>query len=140
MDFNGKYRHSIDDKNRLAIPSKILETIDKEKEGNGFVITQGFDDCLFLYTTRKWKEVESELRKIDIKNEKDRHYQRVTIASMVVIPECDQQGRIVIPPEMKEFAKLEKKVVIIGILDRIEIWNEKLWEKYSTGGKYKGNG
>jgi len=134
VKFSGEYRHSIDDKNRLAIPSKILEKIDKEKEGKGFIITHGLNGCLFLYTSRKWQEVEAEMMKIDIKNEKDLRYQRATFASMVEIPECDQQGRIVIPPRMKEFAKLEKKVVIIGILDRIEIWSEKSWEKYISGG------
>lgn len=134
MKFNSVYNHSIDDKNRMAIPSKILEKIDKATEGNGFVMTHGLNGCLFLYTSRKWQEVEVELMKIDIKNEKDLRYQRVTCASMVEIPECDQQGRIVIPPRMKEFAKLEKKVVIIGILDRIEIWSEKTWGKYISGG------
>ncbi len=134
VNFNGEYRHSIDDKNRLAIPSKILEKIDKEKEGKGFVITYGFNGCLFLYTSRKWQEVETEMRKIDIKNEKDLRYQRATFSSMHEIPECDQQGRIVIPPKMKDFAKLEKKVVMIGILDRVEIWNEKLWGKYISEG------
>lgn len=130
--FSGEYRYTIDDKNRLAIPSKILEKIDKEKEGKGFAITRGLDGCLFMYTARKWQEIVAEVAKLDIKDEKARRYQRDMLSKVQEIPDCDQQGRILITPNMKKLANLEKKVVIIGIIDRIEIWDEKLWNKYDS--------
>ena len=61
--FTGEHRYSIDDKNRLTIPSKILEKIDMEKEGKGFVMTRGLDECLYMYTSGKWQELVPEMRK-----------------------------------------------------------------------------
>lgn len=128
--FSGEYRYSIDDKNRLTIPSKILEQIDVEKEGKGFVITRGLDECLYMYTTGKWKELVPEIGKLDVRDEASRFYQHYMLSKVHEVPECDQQWRILIPPYMKELAKLEKKVVIVGMYERIEIWDEKTWDKH----------
>lgn len=130
--FAGEYRHSIDDKNRLSIPSKILDKIDKEKDGAGFAITLGLDGCLFLYTSKKWEDMVAKAANLDIQDPKSRRFQRDLLSKVQEIPGLDQQGRILITPGMKKLANLEKKVVIIGIIDRIEIWDEKTWEKYDS--------
>ena len=130
--FTGEYRHTIDDKNRLAIPAPIRESIDEDKDGKGFFITRGLDACLFMYTTKVWQNVVSKIEQLSFTNKKARQFQRLFFSKAQRIPECDQQGRILIPQYLKDLAKVQKNVVIVGVSSRIEIWDEKSWQDFEA--------
>ena len=121
--FMGEYRHSIDDKGRLTIPSKIRYEL-----GESFVITRGLDKCLFIYTKEEWNNIL--LKYKDLPNTKDaRNFMRVFLSGASEI-EFDKQGRINIPSTLVKSAELVKDCVIIGVYDRIEIWSLERWENF----------
>ena len=127
--FTGTSFHSIDPKNRLIIPSKLREGIDEEKEGVGFYVTRGFDDCLFLFTPACYKEVASRLESASFTAAKVRAFQRLFFSSAEkVFP--DKQGRILIPERLLQGAKITKDVAIVGVHARIEIWDRTRWETF----------
>lgn len=130
--FTGEYHHTIDDKNRLAIPSSLRDSINTETEGKGFYITRGLDTCLFLYTPKVWQNVVSKIEQLSFTNKKARQFQRLFFSAAQKIPECDPQGRILIPQILKDYAKIKKNVVIAGLNRRIEIWNEKSWNDFTS--------
>jgi len=130
--FTGEYRHTIDAKNRLAIPSNLRERIDEEKEGKGFYITRGLDKCLFMYTPKEWQGVVSKIEQLSFTNKKARQFQRLFFSKAHRINECDPQGRILIPQNLKDIANIQKNVVIVGISNRIEIWNESNWNDFES--------
>lgn len=128
--FTGEYHHTIDDKNRLAIPAPLREGINIEAEGKGFFITRGLDTCLFMYTPKVWQNVVSRIEQLSFTNKKARQFQRLFFSKAQKIPECDPQGRILIPQYLKDFAKIQKNIVIVGVHSRIEIWDEKRWKDF----------
>ncbi|MCF6157573.1 MAG: division/cell wall cluster transcriptional repressor MraZ [wastewater metagenome] len=128
--FTGEYHHTIDDKNRLAIPAPLRDSIDIETEGKGFYITRGLDDCLFLYTPKVWQNVVSKIEQLSFTNKKARQFQRLFFSKAQKIPDYDPQGRILIPQYLKDLAKIRKSVVILGISSRIEIWDEETWKRF----------
>jgi MraZ protein len=130
--FTGEYHHSIDDKNRLAIPAPLRECINVETDGKGFFITRGLDSCLFMYTPKVWQNVVSRIEQLSFTNKKARQFQRLFFSKAQRIPDCDQQGRILIPQYLKDLAKVQKNVVIVGVSSRIEIWDEKNWKDFES--------
>ncbi|MDD2392099.1 MAG: division/cell wall cluster transcriptional repressor MraZ [Bacilli bacterium] len=123
--FMGEYRHSIDDKGRLIIPSKIRYEL-----GESFIITRGLDKCLFIYTKEEWNRIL--LKYKDLPNTKEaRNFMRVFLSGATET-EFDKQGRINIPSMLTKSAELKKDCVIIGVYDRIEIWNKDRWENFIT--------
>lgn len=122
--FIGEYRHSIDEKKRLAIPSKFRKEL-----GDGAVITKGLDNCLVIYPTKFWKEKSEKLAQLPEASKEARGYAR-TILAGAAAAEFDRLGRILIPEYLKEYAKVEKNVVIIGLHNRLEVWSDKLWNAY----------
>ena len=130
--FTGEYHHTIDDKNRLAIPAPIRECIDVNTDGKGFYITRGLDTCLFMYTPKVWQGVVARIEQLSFTNKKARQFQRLFFSKAQKIPDCDQQGRILIPQYLKDIAKIQKNVVIVGISSRIEIWDEKIWKDFEA--------
>lgn len=122
----GEYTHTLDPKKRLALPAKFRKEIGKE-----VVITHGLDNCLTVYPIKKWKEVAQKLSSLSMGQSGSRGFNRFILAGAVE-SDVDKSGRILIPDFLKNFAKLNSKVVIAGIHDRIEIWNESLWKKYKT--------
>jgi MraZ protein len=131
--FTGEYRHTIDDKNRLAIPAPIRDSIDINVDGKGFYITRGLDTCLFMYTTNMWEKVLSKkMEKLSFTGKMARNFQRTFFSNASKITDCDQQGRILLPQKLKEIAKINKNVVIVGVNKRIEIWDEKMWNDVET--------
>ena len=127
--FTGNYRHTIDDNNRLAIPSSIRKCVDEKKEGKGFYITPGLDKCLAIYPPLHFKEITKKLSELMFTNQKARTFQRLFF-SRSSFATCDEQGRIVIPQLHKDYAGLKKEVVIIGVMDKIEIWDLKHWNEF----------
>ena len=121
----GEYEHSIDTKGRLIMPSKLKEDI-----GEKFVVTKGLDGCLFVYSQTEWKIFEEKLRTFPLTNKDARALIRFFLAGAMEC-EIDKQGRFLIPANLREFAGLEKEVVIIGVLDKIEIWSKDKWLQYS---------
>mgnify|MGYP001174812068 CR=1 FL=1 len=128
--FTGKYLHTIDDNNRLAIPSSIRKCVDEKKEGKGFYITPGLDKCLAIYPPLHFKEITKKLSELMFTNQKARTFQRLFFSRSSSFVTCDKQGRIIIPQLHKDYAGLKKEVVIIGVMDRIEIWDLKHWNEF----------
>ncbi|MBR5356521.1 MAG: division/cell wall cluster transcriptional repressor MraZ [Lachnospiraceae bacterium] len=124
--FMGEYNHSVDEKGRLIIPSKFREEL-----GNEFVITKGLDDCLFIYNNTEWKALEDKLRALPLTNKNARTFARFMLGGAATV-ELDKQGRILIPQVLRAFASLDKEIVLVGIANRIEIWNKANWEAASN--------
>lgn len=124
--FIGEYQHSIDEKGRLAVPAKFRAALAK-----GAVVTRGLDHCLFVYPMTAWKELAEKLTKLPLSQSKSRAFARLMLAgAMDVAP--DGQGRIMLPDYLRDYASMKKKVVIAGLYDRLEIWDEDAWTKYKS--------
>lgn len=122
----GEYTHKLDEKKRVSLPSKFRKEIGKK-----VVITHGLDNCLFVYPVKQWEKVTEKLTDLSIGQADMRGFNRFLLAGAVET-DVDSIGRILIPDYLKEFAKLSSKVVLIGVHDRIEIWNEKQWSTYKA--------
>ncbi len=124
--FMGEYNHTVDEKGRLIIPSKFREEL-----GNEFVITKGLDDCLFIYNNTEWRALEDKLRALPLTNKNARTFARFMLGGAATV-ELDKQGRILIPQVLRTFASLDKEIVLVGIANRIEIWNKAKWDAASN--------
>jgi len=124
--FIGEYEHSVDAKGRLIMPAKLREEI-----GDKFVVTKGLDGCLFAYSQTEWTAFEEKLKSLPISNKNARDFTRFFLSGAIEC-EIDKQGRFLITSNLREFAGLEKDVVIIGVNTRIEIWSKDKWKKYSS--------
>ncbi|MCI6714212.1 MAG: division/cell wall cluster transcriptional repressor MraZ [Lachnospiraceae bacterium] len=120
--FMGEYNHTIDAKGRLIVPSKFRETL-----GDTFVVTKGLDGCLFVYDNEEWGIFEEKLKSLPITNKEARQFVRFFLAGAAEV-EVDKQGRILVPNVLREFAELNKDVVLIGVASRIEIWSKERFE------------
>lgn len=124
--FKGEYNHSVDTKGRLIVPSKFREAL-----GEVFVVTKGLDGCLFVYPNEEWKNIEEKFREIPLTTKDARKFSRFFFAGAADC-EVDRQGRILIPAVLREFAALQKEVVLVGVLNRIEIWSRERWLSENT--------
>ena len=124
--FMGEYSHSIDAKGRLIIPSKFREQL-----GDEFVLTKGLDGCLSIYPMNEWQAFEEKLKALPLTNKNARTFSRFFVAGATSC-ELDRQGRVLIPATLREFAGLEKDVVLTGNITRIEIWSKAKWEENSN--------
>lgn len=120
--FMGEYNHTIDAKGRLIIPSKFRESL-----GDVFVVTKGLDGCLFVYDNAEWNVFEEKLKSLPLMNKDARKFVRFFLAGAAEV-EVDKQGRILVPNVLREFAELNKDVVLIGVASRIEIWSRERFE------------
>lgn len=120
--FMGEYNHTIDAKGRLIVPSKFRETL-----GDTFVVTKGLDGCLFVYDNEEWGIFEEKLKSLPITNKEARQFVRFFLAGAAEV-EVDKQGRILVPNVLREFAELNKDVVLIGVASRIEIWSKERFD------------
>ena len=116
--FMGEYSHSIDAKGRLIMPGKFREQL-----GDEFVVTKSPDKCLYVYTNEEWKNFEEKLATLPITNKGTRQFVRFFLAGAASC-EVDKQGRILLPAVLREYAELDKEVVLAGTSKRIEIWNK----------------
>ena len=121
--FIGEYQYLIDDKNRLGIPVKFRTNLLK-----GAVVTRGIDVCLFLYPKQEWGKLAAKLVEMPISKAKTRAFTRLMLAGAMDV-KLDKQGRIVLPDYLRRYAQIKKKVVIAGLYNRLEIWDEKKWEE-----------
>ena len=124
--FMGEYNHTIDTKGRLIIPSKFRDGLGEE-----FVVTKGLDGCLFVFSNEEWQEFELKLKALPLTNKSARQFARFFVAGATPC-ELDKQGRILLPGTLREYAGLDKDVVLTGMLNRIEIWSKQKWEENNS--------
>lgn len=120
-----EYSHTIDPKGRLIIPSKFREVL-----GDEFVVTKGLDGCLFVYDNNEWAAFEEKLKSLPLTNKDSRKFVRFFLAGAANV-ELDKQGRILVPSVLREFAGLDKDVILAGVGNHIEIWSKEKWEDAS---------
>ena len=122
--FTGEYTHSFDEKGRVIIPSKFRNEL-----GETYYIGKGLDKCLFVYPVETWNEFVGKLRNLSTFNREERFFLRRFVSGF---SECsfDKQGRILIPTNLRDFIGLNSEVAVIGVIDRIEIWNKDSWNDY----------
>ena len=121
--FIGEYSHTIDEKGRLALPSKF-----RAKLADGVVATRGIDRCLFLYTKTEWEALAERLAALPITSKNTRAFARLMLAGAMELS-LDRQGRVVLPEYLRSYAGFKKSVVVAGLYGRIELWDESAWKK-----------
>jgi MraZ protein len=129
--FIGEYNHNLDDKGRVAVPAKFRAMLK-----GGAVVTRGLDNCLFLYSKKEWQELAIKLAKLPISKSNTRAFSRLMLAGAMDV-DFDNQGRIMLPEYLRKFAGLKKNLIIAGLYDRLEIWDEAVWNKYKRGTEKK---
>ena len=120
----GEYKHNIDAKKRLSIPSKFRKEL-----GEGAVITKGLDNCLFVFPREHWARLAEKLGNTPIARQDSRSFARHLLASAMEV-DFDNLGRILVPDYLKDYGCFKKKLVIAGLYNRIEIWSEEKWREY----------
>ena len=120
----GEYTHSLDTKKRLSLPKKFRIEL-----GRKVVVTRGLDNCLFMFPMQAWKKTAKKLQELSFAQADTRGFNRFMLSGAVEV-DIDSAGRILVPDFLKEFAGLKEKVVLAGVNDRVEIWDEKIWNEY----------
>jgi MraZ protein len=119
----GEFEHSIDDKGRITIPAKF-----RGRLAVGVVVTKAIDPCLWLYPIDTWDELAAEIRALPLSDPGAREFRRQVFGGAAdSVP--DRQGRVILPPYLREYADIDKQAVIIGLHDHCEIWNPERWRK-----------
>ncbi len=124
--FIGEYTHSLDTKGRVALPAKF-----RQKLGDGTIITRGLDHCLFVFNKSDWEALAQKLISLPLSQSNSRAFARLMLAGAIEA-EFDNQGRILIPEYLRQYAGLKKQAVFAGLYNRIEIWNEDNWKNYKS--------
>ena len=123
--FLGEYQHSLDSKGRITVPSRFREQL-----GDKFVATKGLDNCIFLYPMEEWKTIEEKLKSLPFTRADVRSFARFFFSGASEM-EIDRQGRTLMPINLREYASIDKDLIIIGVGSRIEIWSAANWGKYT---------
>lgn len=122
--FIGEHSHTIDNKGRLSIPAKYREALSE-----GVVVTRGLDHCLFLYSRTEWEKIAKRLAELPISQKSSRAFSRLMLAG-AWDAELDSQGRVIVPQYLREYAGVNKHVIVAGLYNRVEIWQEDAWQEY----------
>lgn len=125
----GEYHHSLDDKKRLIIPSKLREDL-----GDYVIVTRGLEDCLFIYSQSAWNDIVNKLKTLPFTKKDARSFTRLFLSGATVC-EFDKQGRITVKEPHTNYASLIKDCVIVGVNDRLEIWSKANWDNYFSNNK-----
>ena len=133
MSFTGEFYNTIDQKNRLSIPAKYRKSLNIINDKT-FVLTRGFDTCLFLYPLDEWKLVENQLSSLSSIKGKHRNFIR-SIVRYANYVKYDSQGRIQIPDTLLDYANIGKDITVIGVIKKIELWDKKILDKYEKNKK-----
>jgi MraZ protein len=120
----GEYIHTIDNKNRVSLPAKF-----RKEMGKSLVVTPGLDNCLFIFTKKEWVKTSLKLSELSMLTSDNRSFNRFMFGGATEV-DVDNIGRFLIPPFLKTRAGLSEKVALIGVQNRVEIWNEKAWANY----------
>jgi MraZ protein len=124
--FIGEYKHTIDEKGRLAVPVKFRFDL-----GSSAVVTRGLDSSLFLFPKEEWDKLASKLASLPLGQANSRAFARLMLAG-AMDAELDKQGRLVLPEYLRQYAGLKKNVVLAGLYNRLEIWDEEKWKAYKS--------
>ena len=122
----GEYEHTLDVKGRLIMPAKLREDV-----GENFIVTKGLDGCLFGFSKSEWANFEEKLKSLPLTNKNARDFVRFFLSGAIEC-EIDKQGRFLIASNLREYATMEKEVVIIGVGTRIEFWDKAKWKEYNN--------
>ncbi len=122
--FIGEYNHNLDEKGRLAIPTKFRKALSK-----GAVVTRGLDTSLFLFPKEEWDKLAEKLAGLPLGQSNSRAFARLMLAGAMDV-KLDKQGRVVLPEYLRQYASLKKSIVVAGLYSRLEIWDEKKWASY----------
>lgn len=122
--FVGEFKHSVDEKGRVAVPAKFREVLQ-----DGAILTRGNDGCLTIYRMNEWEELMEKISKLPQSKQEVRSYVRFLLSGAVDV-KTDKQGRINLPNYLLDFAGMSKKVVFVGVYDRLELWDEEKWMEY----------
>jgi len=122
--FIGEYTYSLDEKKRLGLPVRFRGLLGKKA-----IITRGIDQCLFIFSTKEWQSLAEKISKLPLSQSDARGFSRLMLGGAMEVS-IDNMGRILIPDYLKKYASLNKKTILVGVLNRIEVWDEDVWEKY----------
>ncbi|MDB4983987.1 MAG: cell division protein MraZ, MraZ protein [Patescibacteria group bacterium] len=129
----GEYRHTLDEKNRLSLPAKFRKELGKK-----IIMTRGLDRCLFVYPVAEWKKFSEQLASLSIGSAEGRGFSRAMLGGAMEV-DVDGSGRVLVPDHLKSYGSLSAKVVVAGIHNRVELWNEEAWNSYTTGVEKEAN-
>ena len=124
--FTGEYQHTLDEKGRVIIPARLREGL-----GDTFMITRGLDRCLFIFHFDEWLKIEQKVKELPVTRSDARAFTRYFFSGAAEV-EIDRQGRVLIPQNLRDYAGIEKEVMIIGVSDRVEVWSEEAWREYTS--------
>ncbi len=124
--FIGEYKHTIDEKGRMAIPAKFRPEL-----SHAAVVTRGLDHCLYVFTHGEWEVMAQKIKALPMTNANARAFQRLMLAGATEV-EFDSQGRVLIPEYLRTYAGLSKQAVVAGVYSRLEIWDEAAWNTYKA--------
>jgi MraZ protein len=124
--FLGRYGHAMDSKGRLAIPARFREAL-----ADGVVLTRGIDRCLTLYPMAAWRPLAAKVSGLSITDPDARNFRRLVFAAASDLT-LDAQGRILVPPELRRYAELDRETLIVGVDTALEIWSPERWQAVET--------
>lgn len=133
--FRGRYEHTMTDKGRISVPSKFRDLI-RNKYGDETLIITNFNHCLAAYPLAEWYEIENKVAELPQFKQEVISFLRYLMGGAVECP-IDGQGRILIPQSLRSYAKLDKEVVLIGMLNRFEVWSKEIWENEESIKSYE---
>jgi MraZ protein len=119
--FKGEFEYTLDEKGRVVLPPRFRQPI-----GERFTLTRGFDGCVAVYPSAEWALVEQKLRAEPLAN---RQFVRYLLGSATEA-ELDRQGRFLVPPTLREYASIHRDVVIVGVINKLEVWSKARWTEY----------
>jgi MraZ protein len=126
--FYGEYNHGIDNKGRLILPSRFRD-VSKEQGIEKFFVTRGLDRCIFMFSDAQWRAEELKFKNLSFTKQEARNFNRLFFSGAVeVVP--DKQGRFVVPQYLKDYAGIKKDAIVIGVSNRIEIWQTQAWQEF----------
>jgi transcriptional regulator MraZ len=128
--FKGSYTYAVDDKGRVNLPAKLRKYVSPEANET-FVVTRGFEKCLFVYPIDEWNKLEQNLRNLSSYDPQHRQFIRALL-ELASESQLDGQARLSIPQELREYASIQGEVRVIGTLDKIELWDPKIYEEYKN--------
>jgi MraZ protein len=130
--FLGEYQHAVDEKGRVSIPAKFRAALK-----GGVVVTRGLDHSLVVYAAKEWKALAEKLAALPISQQHSRAFARLMLAGAMDV-RVDQQGRMPIPEYLRSYAGLKKTVIVAGLYNRLELWDEEAWKTYKGSTEAEG--
>ena len=127
ISFTGEYYNTLDSKSRLSIPAKFRKALNPINNRT-FVLTRGFDNCLLLYPVSEWSKVEEQLSFLSSMKGRHRNFIRSIVRHASYL-QYDSQGRIIIPENLCDYAKIDKEVAVIGVIKKIELWSPEMLDR-----------